>query len=157
MKDIKNNMGKKFVIIILALLALGMLINHLIIKPKSIDFVDGQLNERFNGYIAYKNNQKGFYLYLADDLATVQRLHLDTLYEREAFNKPQLGGGIEHIIFTDSLLYRASHIGDKIEKLPNSNKCYLFTKGATFRFNCYIISEDKRDKIGKIKEWSPTK
>jgi hypothetical protein len=148
-------MSRKIVIIILALVSVAMLINYLVIKPKSIDFVDGQLKEEFNGYITYKNNQKGFYLYLVNDPVTVHRLHLDTLYESEAFNKPQLGGDIKHIIFTDSILYRASHIGDKIEKLPNSNKCLLSTKEGTFRFNCYIISRDKREKISKIDEWQP--
>lgn len=148
-------MSKKFVIIILALLALMMLINYFIIKPKSIDSIDGQLKEGFKGYIAYKNNQKGFYLYLADDPSTVNRLHLDTLYESEAFNKPQLGNDIKQIIFTDSLLYNAAHLGDKIEKLPNSNKCLLITKEVVFRFNCYVISSDKREKIGKIEEWQP--
>jgi hypothetical protein len=138
-------MSKKFVIIIFALIVVVLLINYLVIKPKSIDFVNGQLKEEFNGYIAYKNNQKGFYVYLANDPATVQRLHLDTLYESEAFNKPQLGGDIKHIIFTDSVLYRASQIGDKIEKLPHSNKCLLITKQATFRFNCFIISRDMRE------------
>ena len=146
-------MGKKSGIIILILLALFMLIDYFVIKPRTIDFTDYQLKEGFSGYIAYKNNQKGFYLYLTYDLATVQRLHLDTLYESEAFNKPHLHGDIKHIIFTDSLLYRASHVGDKIEKLSNSNKCYLFTKEGTFRFNCYLISEDKREKIGTIDEW----
>ena len=131
-----------------------IIINYLIIKPKSVEFFKIQLNEKFVGYIAYKNNQRGFYLYLADEVLKEKQLALDTLYEKEAFNKPNVGDYIKHVIFTDSLLYNASYLGDKIEKLPNSNKCYLFTKIGIFRFNCYVMSKDDRKELGKVDEWA---
>ncbi|WP_113638364.1 hypothetical protein [Nubsella zeaxanthinifaciens] len=153
LKEIKNKMRKIILVLILFAIGSAMLINMLIIRPRSINFIRGQINEGFNGYIAYKNNQKGFYLYLVDDYQMVERLKLDTLFESEAFDKPKIGGFIRHIIFADSLLYRASQIGDKIEKLPNSNKCVLFVKEAVFKFNCYAISSDDRKQAAEIKEW----
>ena len=147
-------MKKKFLFIALVLLVFAVLINYLIIKPRSIDFETQQLNGKFSGFIAYKNNQRGFYLYLVNDLSVVKRLKLDTLYEGVAFNKPQIGNDIRHIVLTDSSLYHASYIEDKIEKLSNSNKCFLITKDSIFRFNCYTISESKRKNLGKINEWA---
>jgi hypothetical protein len=149
-------MNVKNVTVLIILVLVCTSINYLIIKPMSINFVDSQLKETISGYITYKNNQKGFYLYVVDDSATVERLHLDTLYESEAFDKPQLNTDIKHIIFADSQFYRVSHIGDKIEKLPNSNKCILIGKKAASRFNCYSISSEMQVKIGKVEEWQPT-
>ena len=147
-------MKKNFIFIVSVLLALIILIIFLIIKPGSIAFEKQQLNNKFGGAIAYKNNQRGFYLYVVNDLSVVTRLKLDTLYEGAAFNKPRLGGDIKHIVFTDSGLYRASHIEDEIEKLPNSNKCFLITKDSIFRYNCYFIPENDRKNLGKIDEWA---
>lgn len=147
-------MKKNLLIVGLITLVLMIIINYLIIKPKSVEFLKIQLNEKFVGYIAYKNNQRGFYLYLVDELSKEKQLALDTLYEKEAFNKPNVGDYIKHVIFTDSLLYNASHLGDKIEKLPNSNKCFLFTKIGIFRFNCYVMSKDDRKELGEVDGWA---
>ncbi len=147
-------MKKGLLIIALVILVLMIIINYLIIKPKSVMFFKNQLSEKLVGYIAYKNNQRGFYLYLVDEISKIKQLELDTLYEKKAFNKPNVGEYIKHIVFADSLLYHASYLGTKIEKLPNSNKCYLFTKVGVFRFNCYMMSKDDRKELIKIDEWA---
>jgi hypothetical protein len=149
-------MNRKIVIIGLVIfLGLCVGLNYLVIKPNAVVFEKKQMCDKFTGYIAYKNNQKGRYLYLVNTPEEVNKLRLDSLYESEAFNKPRLGGHIRHIVSTVDALYEASRIGDKIEKLPNSNKCYLFTDSSIFKFNCYKISDEEKPEIGKIEEWRP--
>jgi len=146
----------KYIVAILSPVILTcFLVQHFIINPRFLDLHRKLIGDGFVEFIAYKNNQRGLYLYLVDDVATVRKLRLDTLYEGEAFKKPRDLVEIKRIITTTSPLYDASKIADKVEKLPNSNKCYLFKADSIFRFNCNWLSEDIRKKIGPIDEWKP--
>jgi len=144
------------IILVLVLVVLGAnIIQKKYIDPKTTSFLNGQIEDSFISYIIYKNHHRGFSLFMTDDSTRIAHSKLPELYEGTAFNKPELGEEVQHIIgIADIKLYENSHIGDKIEKLPNSNKCYLYKKDSIFKYNCYAFSDKDRQEIGKIDVWN---
>src|SRR5690625_7106427 len=70
----------------------------------------------------------------------------------EAFRKPQIDNYIHRILMVNLDLYDKAEIGNRIEKLPNGNKCYLYKNDSVFRYNCLVIPEKIRE-IVEIEEW----
>ena len=151
-------MKERHIIIILVLVLVVLVINIIqkkYIDPKYYKEIETVIKEDFTSYIIYKNDHMVFSLYMTDDSTRIAHSELPELGESEAFHKPDIGEEIQHIIKADVELYKNSRIGDKIEKLPNSNKCYLYRKDSIFKYNCYLFTDKERQAIGKrIDEWN---
>src|SRR5690625_4069925 len=70
----------------------------------------------------------------------------------EAFRKPQIDNYIHRILMVNLDLYDKAEIGNRIEKLPNGNKCYLYKNDSVFRYNSLVIPQ-KITEIVEIEEW----
>ena len=151
-------MKKRHIIIILVLVLVVLIINIIqkkYIDPKYYKSREILFKEDFTSYIIYKNRHRVYSLYMTNDSTRIAHSKLPELYEGTAFNKPELGEEVQHIIGIANVeLYENSHIGDKIEKLPNSNKCYLYRKDSIFKYNCYVFSDKDTQETGKIDEWN---
>lgn len=142
---------KKLKLIGILALIIGTIlcIQKCFLNPASLKDLEGRINEKFVEVIVYKNNHRGFYLYLNDYNNAVS--FVDVL-EDEVFKKPDQDS-VNFIIDVTSELYDLAEIGDKIEKFPNSNKCCLYKNDSVYKFNLYDITESERKEIKIIDEW----
>lgn len=117
---------------------------------KAIKGLESRINLKFMEIIVYKNDHRGLSLYLNKNNTSH---NFRALQESEAFNKPNQDS-VDYIIDVKLELYNLAEIGDRIEKLPNSNKCYLYKTDSIFRFNLYDITESERKNLKNVDEWS---
>lgn len=149
-------MKKRYIIalsIILILIISATLIQRFYIDPNhKRNYITHKIINPIDGFILYKNNHRGRYFYLTnfdEDSIYNKYTHIS---EMEAFRKPQIDNYIHRILMVNLDLYDKAEIGNRIEKLPNGNKCYLYKNDSIFRYNCSIIPEKIRKTV-EIEEW----
>lgn len=121
--------------------------------PKNLNAVkhlESRINLKFIEFIVYKNNHRSLSLYLNNNNTSH---NFRAFQESEVFNKPNQDS-VDYVIDVKLELYNLAEIGDRIEKLPNSNKCYLHKTDSIFRFNLYDITEPERKHLKNVDEWS---
>lgn len=103
-------------------------------------------------HIVYKNSQKGSYLYLDHDTSLI--LKYEDLKEFEAFKKPSEGKDVEIVLYSDTAFYDNAKVGDVVQKMANSNMCFLYRNDSIFRYNCQLIPKLAKKEIVAPTEWS---
>lgn len=115
-------------------------------------FITHKIINSINGFVVYKNEHRTFSIHLSKFDADSVYSKYAHISENEAFRKPQIDKYIFSILKVNFDLYEKAEIGNRIEKLPNGNKCYLYKDDSIYRYNCLVIPEKIRE-IVEIEEW----
>ena len=139
--------------IILILIISATLLQKLYIEPNYHKrFIEYKIVNPKEGFIVYKNNHRSLTFCLSkfdEDSIYNKYAHIS---ESEAFRKPEIDKYIHSRFMVTVDTYDKAEIGNKLEKLPNSNKCYLYKNDSVFRYNCLSIPKEIREIIA-IDEW----
>src|SRR5690554_5179413 len=119
-------MKKRYIItigIILILIISATLLQKLYIEPNyHKNYITHKIVNPIEGFIVYKNNHRNFSICLSkfdEDSIYNKYAHIS---ESEAFYKPQIDNYIHRILTINLDTYDKAEIGNKLQKLPNSNK-----------------------------------
>ncbi len=140
-------------IVILILIISATLIQRFYIDPNhKRNYITHKIINPIDGFILYKNEHRTFSIHLSKFDADSVYSKYAHISEMEAFRKPQIDNYIHRILMVNLDLYDKAEIGNRIQKLPNGNKCYLYKNDSVFRYNCLVIPEKIRE-IVEIEEW----
>ena len=123
-------------------------------KATDIDYYNNNIKESFELYVSYKNDGRMYGLYMCKTLGDVDKIKKRNIKPGEPYEVPTYPD-IEFSVYATLPLFDKAHIGDKLQKLPNTNKCYLYRSDSIYRYNCYIIPEKDRKSLNVISEWTP--
>lgn len=149
----KRSLLSSFIIIISVLLSINILINICSKKDATEEtlFYTKNLQEEFDLLVSFKNIGRNWGVYLSATKEDINKIKEKKYPLGDPYNIPKYPE-IKFVIKTTQELYDKTDIGDRLHKLPNSNKCYLYKGDSIFKYNCYLIPEQIKEKIN-IDEW----
>lgn len=116
------------------------------------EYYKNLLQEDFNLLVSFKNTGRRWGVYLSKTEYDISRIKQKKYPIGDPYRVPEYPD-IEFSIKPTQRLYDKCEIYDRIQKLAHSNKCILYRKDSIFRYNCYIIPDNIREKI-IVDEWN---
>ena len=116
-----------------------------------IIYYKNNIQEEFDLLVSFKNTGRQWGLYLSKTKKDIDNIKEKKYPIGDPYKIPKYPD-IEFALKATQALFENARVGNRIEKLPNGNKCYLYKNDSIYRYNCLVIPEKIRE-IVEIEEW----